>query len=150
MSDEAMVLFPTDPRWRPRDPAVLTAALADCGLTGGALPGHGPVAFLAGPRFLEHVCFLGCAPAVRLAPSEDGGPFCHVRLVTRTSPATLAGGPDPLSRPRRHARACTFVAIADVHPHEAVPGPALLAALRETSGLAWRYAYVDLPPGAGI
>jgi len=78
-------------------------ALADCptarvievlrgvGLAGDALPNRSN-AFLAGPRFLDLITFMGCSPYVEMEPPADGGTaFCHLRVHAWPTPRLLTG-----------------------------------------------------------
>ncbi len=64
----------TDP-----DPAAVQAVLAELGLLGAPWR---PDRYLVGPGFLNHIAFLGCAPAVDFAPRDDLA-FCHIHLPGR-------------------------------------------------------------------
>jgi hypothetical protein len=58
----------------------LVARLVDLGLIGAAY-GHTPGTYLAGPRFLQLITFLGCSPHLQLQPPRDGSEdFCHIRV----------------------------------------------------------------------
>ena len=122
----ALLLHPAEPGWRPEGPGQLRDCLRRIGLIGEPAPGGGPD-YLAGPRFLQQVVFLGCSPNLRLAPdpADPEAAYCHVRL-----PPAAAGA----------ARRCP-VEIEGVHPHEAVPADSLLAALAALSSCDWRWSY---------
>ncbi|MEW7978586.1 MAG: hypothetical protein AB2813_01950, partial [Candidatus Sedimenticola endophacoides] len=58
----------------------LTAIYNTLSLIGAALEPPG-AAYLAGPRFMHLITFMGCSPFLRLAPEHDQDrSFCHLRL----------------------------------------------------------------------
>lgn len=69
------------------------ARLVDLGLIGASY-GKIPASYLAGPRFLQLITFLGCSPNLQLDPPADGSDnFCHVRFRGPfQAPRLLAAG----------------------------------------------------------
>lgn len=96
MTTGSLLLYPADPAAEPPAAAAVAQTLAALGLVGDPLPT--PAAFRAGPEFLRHVTFLGCAPHLVLEPPADGGtgfshlviagPFAVPRLVLGANAAT--------------------------------------------------------------
>lgn len=81
-----LVLYP-DAVLPPPDPEVLLRLLDELGVIGPAFALDGRTHYCTGPAFLEHLTFLGCAPAIELDPPAAGsdeaardGRFCHVHL----------------------------------------------------------------------
>jgi hypothetical protein len=87
----SLLLFPADPAAEPPAADAVAQALAALGLVGVPL---GPDAvFRAGPAFLRHVTFLGCAPHLVLEPPADGGTaFSHVAILGPLPTARLVVG----------------------------------------------------------
>jgi hypothetical protein len=87
----SLLLFPADPAAEPPAGAAVAQTLAALGLVGAPL---GPDAvFRAGPAFLRHVTFLGCAPHLVLDPPADGGKaFSHVAILGPLAAARLLVG----------------------------------------------------------
>ena len=56
----------------------LIQALRRIGFVGAPLAGDG---FLPGERFMQLLSFMGCSPFLRLEPTDDGSPFCQIRLT---------------------------------------------------------------------
>ncbi len=50
----------------------LHQTLAEVGLIGANVDSAHPYHFYIGPQFLQHVSFMGCAPAIEFAPKQDG------------------------------------------------------------------------------
>jgi hypothetical protein len=92
----SLLLFPADPAAAPPAAAAVVDALATLGLIGEPLEADG--AYRAGPGFLHHLTFLGCAPYLVLEPPADGGtgfshvlvagPFATPRLLVGSNTAT--------------------------------------------------------------
>jgi hypothetical protein len=80
MSTGSLLLYPAEVAAEPPTAGVVAGTLAALGLTGDPLAA--PAAFRAGPAFLRHVTFLGCAPHLVLEPPADGSSaFSHVVIV---------------------------------------------------------------------
>jgi len=67
-----MILCPKDADFSLESSALL-AILAQLGLTGASLESCDRQQFLVGEHFLQHISFMGCAPAVEFAPEEESG-----------------------------------------------------------------------------
>ncbi len=81
MNTGKLILAPLDPRGPSAPAELVLEALAKIGLTGEALDAD-HADYLAGPRFLELISFLGCSAHVELEPPVEGGrAFCRIRLV---------------------------------------------------------------------
>ena len=74
--------------------AELIELLNSIELTGKPL---GAFQFLAGPRFFNHIIFLGCAPNIPTLPHQ-GENYIRISVLLRTNPILLAGtrAPAPL------------------------------------------------------
>jgi hypothetical protein len=91
----SLLLFPADPAATPPAGAGVIDVLAGLGLIGEPLETTG--VFRAGPGFLHHLTFLGCAPYLVLEPPPDGGagfshavvagPFATPRLLVGANTA---------------------------------------------------------------
>lgn len=80
MSTGSLLLHPADPGAEPPDAPAVARTLAVLGLVGDPL--GPPATFRAGPDFLRHITFLGCAPHLVLEPPADGGDaFSHVAIA---------------------------------------------------------------------
>jgi hypothetical protein len=91
MSTGSLLLHPADPDAEPPDGATVVTALTALGLVGDPL--GPPAAFRAGPEFLRHVTFLGCAPHLVLEPPAGGGTaFSHVVIAGPFAEARLRVG----------------------------------------------------------
>ena len=91
MTTGSLLLYPADPAREPPPAAAIARTLAALGLTGAPLAA--PAAFRAGPEFLRHVTFLGCAPHLVLDPPADGSTaFSHVVVVGPLSAPRLVLG----------------------------------------------------------
>jgi hypothetical protein len=59
----------------------LVSALKETGLIGQPQE-RGESSYLAGPKFLRLVTFLGCSPSIRLEPvNENDRDYCHIQLL---------------------------------------------------------------------
>lgn len=104
----SLILHPVAPDYAPASIPALEAALRHIGLIGEAWAGTvaatdtgtaaqagreaEPRRYLIGPHFLQLITFMGCAPAIELAPpAAAGAGFCHVSLAS------------PLARPQFRA-----------------------------------------------
>ena len=91
MSIGSLLLYPADPGAEPPEAPAVARTLATLGLIGDPL--GAPAAFRAGPEFLRHITFLGCAPHPVLEPPADGGSaFSHVAIVGPYDAACLVVG----------------------------------------------------------
>lgn len=89
----SLILHPADADYAPDSPTTLESALRETGLIGEAWNRTGinaggeagevtePRRYLIGAHFLQLITFMGCAPAIELAPpAEAGRSFCHVSI----------------------------------------------------------------------
>ncbi len=80
-----LVLHPRDPDYAPENISELIEVLRQMGFIGDAWGEPQAQRFLIGDRFLQLVTFMGCAPAIELAPATGMGAaqsdeFCHVGI----------------------------------------------------------------------
>ncbi len=77
----SLILHPVDPFYAPATPEVIVRLLREVGLIGDAWQAGPAQRYLIGEHFLQLITFMGCAPAIELAPpaGADTG-FCHVSL----------------------------------------------------------------------
>lgn len=108
-------------------PDVLAATLRELGLIGAAFPLDGRTHYRTGPGFLDHISFLGCAPAIELEPpaaeadaAARAGQFCHVQLPDAGTPPRLRLRPD--LRPRCRTCRCDIDPALIAIPAAACPG----------------------------
>lgn len=146
MSAYKLVLHPLQAAAEPRSPAGLVAALGEAGLIGAAFDLDGRRHFRTGPRFLEHLTFLGCSPVVELDPPADdrdgharAGRFCHIELQSVTAAPRLRVRAEHPPRCRQCRRP-----VERTRLHAAAAGGALICAGCGTTSrlehLNWRQA----------
>ena len=73
-----LVLSPADPLYLPQDIPALIARLRSIHFCAEPVPEMDGHHYLLGERFLQLVSFMGCSPFIRLEPTDDGQPFCHL------------------------------------------------------------------------
>ena len=75
-----LVIYPVEPYYAPDDSGIIVQALSDIKFIAGPLSlNDNAQHFLIGGQFLNYVTFLGCSPAIEIAPPSEGGEdFCHV------------------------------------------------------------------------
>ncbi|MES9832712.1 MAG: hypothetical protein ABW139_10780 [Candidatus Thiodiazotropha sp. DIVDIV] len=89
-----LVLTPKDPYLLPEDPEAIFTKLQEIGLIDAPLQiGQ---AYLPGEAFMQLITFMGCSPAIRLAPDETDQPFCHLLLEGPHSRPKLITGKNTL------------------------------------------------------
>jgi len=78
----------------------LLAILAQLGLTGARLDTHldtgGEQQFLVGEHFLQHISFMGCAPAIEFAPEQEGA----LSDIAKLQKFIFVHLPEPADSPR--------------------------------------------------
>lgn len=86
MSAPKLVLYP-DASLPPPEPEAVLQRLEELGIIGPAFELDGQIHYRTGTTFLDHLTFLGCAPAIELDPPASGmaeaaraGRFCHIHL----------------------------------------------------------------------
>lgn len=90
-----LVLHPQAHEFILADPARLRRELQAGGLLGAEYLAGGAAAYLAGPRFLEWIMFVGCAPAVRIDPPAAGEAvvnFYYLELPPAGAKTQFLGG----------------------------------------------------------
>lgn len=138
-----LVLYP-DADLPPPDPEAVLQLLDALGVIGPAFVLDGRTHYRTGPAFLDHLTFLGCAPAIELDPPAAGlaeaaraGRFCHVHLQPH------AGTPRVRHRPGQppRCRACrgefTAESLATAGDGFICPG---CGRRSPAQGLNWRQA----------
>ena len=81
-----LILHPETPGYAPAELVPLQRVLVDIGLLGACYGDYrvqsSEQRYLIGKHFLQLVSFMGCAPAIELAPPADAGDesFCHIAL----------------------------------------------------------------------
>ena len=76
-----LILHVRDPDYIPDSVAQIELVLLEMGLIGKPWGEASQQRYLIGDRFLQLVTFLGCAPAIELAPPGNGETaFCHVGI----------------------------------------------------------------------
>lgn len=76
----SLFLFPKDVDWN-CELTSLVSTLNDIGLINEKIPDTAND-FFAGEQFLNHIAFLGCAPAIGFNATEDKPEFCFIRLIS--------------------------------------------------------------------
>ena len=158
MTAHKLLLHPADPSC----PAVGLERLAEClqaiGLIGKPVPLNDGQFYPTGDRFLQLVTFLGCAPLIELDPPADPAQ-CRkpepdwkaliqawqqdpVNTLWQCTACGHADRPTDLRFRKTAGFGKTWVEIRGIHPSEAIPGDALLAALRALSGCDWNTLYM--------
>lgn len=116
-----LVLCPQDSFWQGASQDELEHLLRETGLIGAALEADPTLTishrhYLVGDHFLQHINFMGCAPAVEFFP-EQGKPVDRQRITfIHTSPATATPqwyAELTLARPRCPQCAKRFAGAAD-------------------------------------
>ena len=85
----SLFLSPVDSAFRIDEPEAFLYALKQTGFISGTIddqtdddPTDEKQAdiFYTGERFLEHIAYMGCSPAVQFETSDESDSFCHIRL----------------------------------------------------------------------
>ncbi len=91
MSDiNRLLLFPESGALPENIQELVAATLSDMQFTGDAID-DSSVQFYVGTRFLDHMTFLGCSPAIALSPDE-GDDYCFVKMGSLTEQYELIAG----------------------------------------------------------
>jgi len=105
-----LILHPDSPDYAPAQLMDIHQPLVDIGLLGERYGDYRPQSaeqrYLIGAHFLQLVSFMGCAPAIELAPPEEGrdDSFCHISL-SDIQPRPMFAVDATLASPRcRHCR----------------------------------------------
>lgn len=114
MSASKLILHPEAAAVPPAETTLL-ALLQELGVVGAAFALDGATHYRTGPAFLDHLSFLGCAPAIELDPPRTGleaaaraGHFCHIRISQTTPVPRLRIQPG--RRPRCRSCCCDIPA----------------------------------------
>ena len=75
----SLYLYPKIPDWN-TDPESLISTLGEIGLIDKKIPDTSNC-FFAGDELLNHITFLGCAPAIQFDATDDKPDFCFIRLI---------------------------------------------------------------------
>lgn len=123
-----LVLYPDVSQPVPEPGAVLQI-LAELGIIGPAFELDGRSHYRTGPVFLDHLTFLGCAPAIELDPPATGldeaaraGRFCHVHLPPPTAEPHVRHRPGQPPRCRACRGEFTVKALATAADVFVCPG----------------------------
>lgn len=96
----SLILHVREPAYVPASITVIEQLLLQVGLIGKPWGDSAQRRYLIGEHFLQLVTFLGCAPAIELAPPANGNTeFCHVGISDITAvPGFMADSRDVLPR----------------------------------------------------
>jgi glutaredoxin len=75
----SLFLHPEPPDWFPEQPEQLIGQLNQLGLIAEAIETT-ETQFYAGEKFLDHISFMGCSPAISFEPGINNKNFCHLKL----------------------------------------------------------------------
>lgn len=75
-----LVITPEDYRYIPNDIPSIVATLDAIDFIETDIREGSPASYRLGKRFMQLVTFLGCSPAIRLAPDAEGNPYCHMLI----------------------------------------------------------------------
>lgn len=76
----SLFLSPVNASYNINDLPAFLSELQETGFISGPVNEQADSTFYTGERFLEHIAYMGCSPAVQFEPSEDSDGFCHIRL----------------------------------------------------------------------
>lgn len=105
-----LVFHATDPDYAPDNKTELVSELQNSGFLGEewlkpqSIPGE---RYLIGESFLTQISFMGCAPAIELAPQEaepESTEFCHIQIEAVTAKMKFVRGSDHLISRCPHCR----------------------------------------------
>lgn len=92
MSLSRLILFPKDPQLQ-LEVAPLMEQLQQRQIADSQLPAqYGAESYLVGERFFDGFLFLGCSPAIELAPTDSEAPFCYLQVEVEAVCQLVAGG----------------------------------------------------------
>jgi len=93
-----LILYPVNQLDVSNDKIVET--LHQLGMISSGIEHAGDNRYLIGARFLQYITFMGCAPAIELAPLENGSSeFCHVEIGQQEKSLKFIAD-DTLANPR--------------------------------------------------
>jgi len=84
----ALFLSPVQKDFIITDPEKFVATLQDIGLIANELPDQRN-AFYTGQRYLDHIAYMGCSPAIQFEASKNSHDFCHVIIHHYDRPQLL-------------------------------------------------------------
>jgi len=84
----SLFLLPVDTEFRFGELHTYLSALQDTGFISGSIDEHADSLY-TGERFLEHIAYMGCSPAVKFEASDDSDSFCHIRLHQYDKPVLI-------------------------------------------------------------
>lgn len=165
----ALILHPADPHFAPAHREELFPLLHNTGFLGTALATLKPAdCFEIGPKFLDHITYLGCSPTLHeqtyiCFPQWPDQAYwrmtSHGRVRCRHCKQSLGRDvlergrcahcakallPDGIIWRREGVYARCQIEVLNVDPHIAVPGQGLLDCLKQATGQAWQYAYAEV------
>jgi hypothetical protein len=89
-----LLLYPVDRNQLP-DANKLLKILKDISFIGEPFEAGGGERYLAGEHFFQYLSFLGCSPAIALAPDAgeaiEPGRFCHIMMAEYPEPVARYG-----------------------------------------------------------
>ena len=89
-TNASLVIYPSNPNWRPENPEALIKILQKVRFTGEPL-NKDKNSFLVGEKFIDHVSFMGCSPNIKLENENDDGKFTFIRITTKKAITALTG-----------------------------------------------------------
>ena len=75
----SLFLCPIKHEYTTENQSELISRLKNIGLLDEAIKDR-KNAYLTGDRFLNHVAYMGCAPAIQFEPADDNSDYCHINL----------------------------------------------------------------------
>ena len=77
----SLYLAPEQPDFNVDDLSSLVETLQDIGLISHKIrPQDNDTRYYSGERFLDHIAYMGCAPAIQFEADDDDEDFCSIRL----------------------------------------------------------------------
>ena len=136
----SLFLSPVDSAFRIDEPGTFLSALQQTGFISRPINEHAD-AFYTGERFLDHIAYMGCSPAVQFEASDDNDSFCHIRLHQYDVPVLIVSRKQ--HRPPQCPRCNKPVRSFDINDQgeQATPQQVSCETCRETSPTAefnWR------------
>ena len=85
----SLFLSPLDAGFHIDEAHTFISSLQETGLIASAIDDQAN-SFYSGERFLEHIAYMGCSPAIQFEASDDSDSFCHIRLHQYDRPVLIA------------------------------------------------------------
>ncbi len=76
----SLFLHPAKHRIAPEDIPQLISALKEIGFISNNIKGQSQNNFFTGKHFLNYIAYMGCAPAIQFAVSENNENFCYIQI----------------------------------------------------------------------